>query len=204
MENHIKNVAGRYKDVCTYWDVVNEALNEDGTYRQSVWYNTIGEAYLPMAFRFAKKYTPKTKLFYNDYNIEQGAKAAGAQRIVKLIQSYGVQIDGVGSQAHLTSEPTSSAGNTVAPDYKTLAQTLKGFTDLNVDVAYTELDVRFYTPATPAKLRAQADVYRRVTRSCVNNKRCVGITLWGVSDKYSWVSSSHLIVYLRQITNKSF
>jgi len=138
-----------------------------------------------MAFRLAKKYSPKSKLFYNDYNIEQGAKALGAQRIVKLIQSYGVQIDGVGSQAHLTSEPTASSGNSVAPDYKTLAATLKGFTDLNVDVAYTELDVRFYTPATPAKLRVQADVYRRVTRSCVNNKRCVGITLWGVSDKYS-------------------
>jgi len=87
----------------------------------------------------------------------------------------------------LTSEPTASAGNSVAPDYKTLAATLKGFTDLDVDVAYTELDVRFYTPATPAKLRAQADVYRRVTRSCVNNKRCVGITVWGISDKYSWI-----------------
>jgi endo-1,4-beta-xylanase len=158
-----------------------------------------------MAFRFAKKYSPKSKLVYNDYNIEQGAKALGAQRIVKLIQSYGVQIDAVGSQAHLTSEPTVSSGGSVAPDLKTLQATMKGFTDLNVDFAYTELDVRFNLPVTKEKLKVQADVYKRVTQSCVRNKRCVGITVWvcalvplflvahangasqGVSDKYSWI-----------------
>jgi len=141
-------------------------------------YNTIGEAYLPMAFRFAHKYSPKSKLVYNDYNIEQGAKALGAQRIVKLVQSYGVQIDAVGSQAHLTSEPTVSSGGSVAPDLKTLSATLKGFTDLNVDFAYTELDVRFNLPVTKEKLKVQADVYKRVAQSCVRNKRCVGITVW--------------------------
>jgi endo-1,4-beta-xylanase len=62
MENHIKHLAGRYKNDCNQWDVVNEALNEDGTYRQSVWYTTIGEAYLPIAFRFAAKYS-NAKLF---------------------------------------------------------------------------------------------------------------------------------------------
>ena len=89
-----------------------------------------------MAFRFAKKYSPKSKLVYNDYNIEQGAKALGAQRIVKLIQSYGVQIDAVGSQAHLTSEPTVSSGGGVAPDLKTLQATMKGFTDLNLSLIH--------------------------------------------------------------------
>lgn len=64
MENHIKNLAGRYGNNCTRWDVVNEALDEDGTYRKSVWYNTIGEAFLPIAFRFAKMYAgSNTKLF---------------------------------------------------------------------------------------------------------------------------------------------
>jgi endo-1,4-beta-xylanase len=134
-----------------------------------------------MAFKLAKKYSPKSKLVYNDYNIESGPKALGAQRLVKLIQSYGVQIDGVGLQAHLTSEGTPSSGGGVAPDLQTLKATLKGFTDLNVDVSYTELDVRFNLPVTQAKLKVQADVYRRVTKSCVQNKRCVGITVWGVS-----------------------
>ncbi|KAK5999707.1 hypothetical protein QM012_005113 [Aureobasidium pullulans] len=189
IENHIKNVAGRYKNKCTHWDVVNEALNEDGTYRSSVFYNTIGEAFIPIAFRFAEKYAgKKTKLYYNDYNLEYGsAKALGAERILKLVQSYGVQIDGVGLQAHLSSEATASTGGGVTPDVKTLTNVLKLYTDLGVEVAYTELDVRFTTPATEAKLKAQADAYARVVQSCINVKKCVGITVWGVSDKYSWI-----------------
>lgn len=99
MKNHIYTLAGRYKDVCTRWDVVNEALNEDGTYRESVFYNIIGEAFLPIAFKFAKQASPKSHLYYNDYNLEyNGNKTLGAQRIVKLIQSYGAHIDGVGLQ----------------------------------------------------------------------------------------------------------
>lgn len=95
MENHIKNVAGRWKGACTRWDVVNEALNEDGTYRKSVFLDTIGEAYIPIAFRLAAKYAKGSKLYYNDYNLEyNGAKTEGAKRIVKLIKSYGVRIDG--------------------------------------------------------------------------------------------------------------
>jgi endo-1,4-beta-xylanase len=189
MENHIKKVAGRYKNKCTHWDVVNEALEEDGTYRKSVFYNTIGEAFIPIAFRFAEKYAgSKTKLFYNDYNLEYGsAKALGAQRILKLVQSYGVQIDGVGLQAHLSSEATASTGGGVTPDVKTLTNVLKLYTDLGVEVAYTELDVRFTTPATPAKLKAQAEAYARVVQSCINVKQCVGITIW--------VSSSLLLLW---------
>lgn len=90
MENHIKNVAGRWKGACTRWDVVNEALNEDGTYRESVFLDTIGEAYIPIAFRLAAKYAKGSKLFYNDYNLEyNNAKTEGAKRIVKLVKSYG-------------------------------------------------------------------------------------------------------------------
>lgn len=180
MENHIKNVAGRYKNKCTHWDVVNEALNEDGTYRSSIFYNTIGEAFIPIAFRFAEKYAgKKTKLYYNDYNLEYGnVKALGAQRILKLVQSYGVQIDGVGLQAHLSSEATASTGGGVTPDVQTLTSVLKLYTGLGAEVAYTELDVRFTTPATDAKLKAQADAYTRVVQSCLNVKKCVGITVW--------------------------
>ncbi len=95
MEHHIKNVAGRWKGACDRWDVVNEALNEDGTYRKSVFYETIGEAYIPISFRLAAKYAKGSKLYLNDYNLEyNGAKTEGAKRIVKLIKSYGLRIDG--------------------------------------------------------------------------------------------------------------
>ena len=110
MKLHIDALAGRYKGKCTRWDVVNEALNENGTYRDSVFYKTIGEAYIPLAFKFAKQADPKARLFYNDYNLEYaGDKWLGAQRIVKLVKQYGVKIDGVGLQAHLSSEATKTS-----------------------------------------------------------------------------------------------
>ncbi|CAI9631322.1 glycoside hydrolase family 10 protein [Alternaria burnsii] len=187
MENHIKTVMTRYKSVCTRWDVVNEALNENGTYRSSVWYDTIGEAFLPIAFRFANKYRGKAELFYNDYNLEYNAeKTQGAQRIVKLIKSYGVRIDGVGYQAHLASEATPTAPG-AAPDQATLEAALRATADLGVDVVYTEIDLRMNTPATAEKLKVQADAYERVAKSCLAVKRCIGMTVWGISDKYSWI-----------------
>ncbi|THZ98658.1 hypothetical protein D6C83_09081 [Aureobasidium pullulans] len=117
----IIDFADKYKkEFCT--------LEEDGTYRKSVFYNTIGEAFIPIAFRLASKYAGShTKLYYNDYNLEyNNNKTLGALRILKLVQSYGVQIDGVGLQAHLTSEATASSGGGVTPDTNTLTKVLKG------------------------------------------------------------------------------
>ncbi|KAH3955380.1 beta-xylanase [Parastagonospora nodorum] len=188
MEDHIKAVAGRWKGACTQWDVVNEALNEDGTYRESVWYKTIGEAYIPIAFKLAKKYTPDSLLFYNDYNIEDnGAKTQGAVRIVKLIQSYGIHIDGVGYQAHLTSEATPSNPG-AAPGLSTLTAALRSTADLGVKVAYTELDVRKNDNSTSeASTAAQVAVWNNCAKACLAVKECIGMTVWGVSDKYSWI-----------------
>ncbi|CAI6298485.1 unnamed protein product [Periconia digitata] len=187
MEDHIAAVAGRYKDVCTRWDVVNEALNEDGTYRESVWYNTIGEAFLPIAFSLAAKYAPDTQLFYNDYNIDlNGAKTDGARRIVELIQSYGVRIDGVGYQAHFTQEATPTAPGPL-PEQPDLIEALEKTASLGVEVAYTEIDIRMNTPATAEKLEVQAGIYERVAGACLAVESCIGMTVWGISDKYSWI-----------------
>ncbi|KAJ3530383.1 hypothetical protein NM208_g9352 [Fusarium decemcellulare] len=187
MEDHIATVAGRYKGKCTHWDVVNEALNEDGTYRETVWYKTIGEAYIPMAFRLAAKADPNAKLWYNDYNLEfNDAKTAGAARILKLVQSYGVRIDGVGLQGHLVMEPMPTQDN-IAPSQKTLEKALRQFTDLGALVEYTEVDLRMNTPPTKKQLKVQAKAYERVVGSCMAVKKCIGFTLWGVSDKYSWI-----------------
>ncbi|GAB7366120.1 hypothetical protein MBLNU230_g7682t1 [Neophaeotheca triangularis] len=187
MYKHIETLAGRYRDVCTRWDVVNEALNENGTYRSSVWYDTIGEAYLPIAFRFAAEISPGSKLYYNDYNLEYNQnKTDGALRILKLIQSYGVRIDGVGFQGHVASEPTDTSPG-AAPDQATLEAALAKMTAEDVDVAYTEIDVRMNTPPSAAQLREQATVWERMARACLSNARCVGMTTWGISDRYSWI-----------------
>ncbi|KAF2206590.1 glycoside hydrolase family 10 protein, partial [Cercospora zeae-maydis SCOH1-5] len=188
MKNHINKLAGRYRGKCSQWDVVNEALNEDGTYRESVFYNTIGEAFIPIAFQMARKADPYAELYYNDYNLEyNNAKTLGAQRIVKLIQSYGVEIQGVGLQAHLTSEPTPSAPTGTTPSQDDLETVLRGYTDLGVDVAYTEIDVRHVTPGNATTTADQVKAYERIAASCLAVKRCVGMTIWGVSDKYSWI-----------------
>lgn len=163
------------------------ALNEDGTYRDNVFLRVIGEAYIPIAFKLAAAADPNAKLYYNDYNLEYGeAKAQGAVRIVKLVQSYGVKIDGVGLQGHLVVEPTGTQ-STPTPAQDVLEKTLRLYTDLGVDVAYTEVDIRMNTPATTAKSQAQSDAYGRVAGSCMNVPRCVGITIW--------VSSEYLSLY---------
>lgn len=138
----------------------------------------IGEAYIPIAFRIAAAADPAAKLYYNDYNLEYlGPKLQGAARIVKLVKSYGLKIDGVGYQAHLVTESTPTQ-STPTPSEEDLTAALKVTADLGVDVAYTEIDIRMKTPSNAQKLQALADAYGRVARSCINVPRCVGMTIW--------------------------
>ncbi|MCJ1443474.1 MAG: hypothetical protein MMC23_003972 [Stictis urceolatum] len=182
MTNHIKNEVSHYKGQCYAWDVVNEALNEDGTYRTNVFYTTIGEAYIPIAFAAAAAADPSAKLYYNDYNIEYaGAKSTAAQNIVKLVKSYGAKIDGVGMQSHFIVGSTPSAS--------TQATNKAAFTALGVEVAITELDIRMTLPATEALLTQQATDYANTVLGCVQTTGCVGVTIWDWTDKYSWVPS---------------
>jgi endo-1,4-beta-xylanase len=154
--DHITNVAGHWKGQCYAWDVVNEALNEDGTYRESVFYKVLGEEYIKLAFKTAAEVDPEAKLYYNDYNLESpSGKTEGAQRIVKMLQAEGIKIDGVGLQAHL-----------VAEGHPTLDQhidAIKGFADLGVEVALTELDIRLTLPATAENLALQKEAYKNVS-----------------------------------------
>jgi len=159
-----------------------------------------------MAFKMAAAADPNAKLFYNDYNLEAGTdKHAGAMRIVRLVQSYGVKINGVGFQGHLASESTASSG--ALPSLSVLTKSLQDIANLGVDVAYTELDIRCTVPATSAKLAVAAAAWARAAQSCLNVKQCIGITVWvscnylsmknknsltdfpfqGISDKYSWI-----------------
>lgn len=159
-------------------DVLPIALNEDGTNRDNVFLRVIGEQYLPIAFRMAAAADPTTKLYYNDYNLEYGsAKHQGALRIVKLVQSWGVKIDGVGLQGHVVSEPTGTQSD-ITPSTAVLTKVLQDYADLGVDVAYTELDVRSRTPSNSQKLTDAAAAWARIAQSCINVQRCVGMTIW--------------------------
>ncbi|KAJ5623579.1 hypothetical protein N7490_012184 [Penicillium lividum] len=183
MKNHITKVVTHYKGQCYAWDVVNEGLNEDGTYRDNLFYQYIGEAYIPIAFATAAAADPEAKLYYNDYNIEYaGSKATAAQNIVKLVKSYGAKIDGVGLQAHFI------VGST--PSQSSQASNMAAFTALGVEVAITELDIRMTLPETDALLAQQKTDYSNTVAACVATSGCVGITIWDWTDKYSWVPNT--------------
>jgi endo-1,4-beta-xylanase len=180
MRNHITNEMTHFKGQVVQWDVVNEAFNDDGTRRQSVFQQKIGDSYIAEAFKAARAADPNVKLCYNDYNTEGlGAKSDAVFNLVKSFKAQGVPIDCVGFQSHLAVGQVSAS----------VQQNLQRFADLGVDVAITELDIRMDLPRTTAKDSQQATDYSTVVKDCLAVSRCIGITIWDYTDKYSWVPS---------------
>lgn len=207
MTNHINTVAGRYNGKVYSWDVVNEALNEDGTLRKSVFLQYLGDNYIVEAFRLAQKASPNTKLYYNDYNIEQPKKRAGAIAIIKKIQAAGVKIDGVGIQGHwnINNLPMADIENSI-----------KEFAALGIEVMFTELDLSVlpspwspgnntadvnqsiaysermnpYTSGLPDSVQQKlAQSYTSLFQLFLQYKKDISrITFWGVNDGQSWLN----------------
>jgi endo-1,4-beta-xylanase len=178
MTEHITTEAGRYAGRIDRWDVVNEPLNEDGTLRDSVFLQEIGESYIADALRAADAADPDAKLYINDYNTDGlGAKSDGMYELVSSLLEQGVPIDGVGFQSHLI------VGQ--VPD--SMQENLQRFVDLGLEVAVTELDVRIEMPADEAELAQQAQDFASVADVCVAVEGCTGVTVWGVSDGDSWI-----------------
>ncbi|MCP2170475.1 non-reducing end alpha-L-arabinofuranosidase family hydrolase [Goodfellowiella coeruleoviolacea] len=179
MQNHISQVAGHWKGQIYAWDVVNEAFEENGTRRQSVFQQKLGDGYIEEAFRAARTADPNAKLCYNDYNTDGiNSKSTGIYNMVRDFKSRGVPIDCVGFQSHLSSNSNLSS----------YQANLQRFADLGVDVQITELDVG-------GSGSGQANVYRTVTQACMAVSRCTGITVWGVTDKYSWRASDTPLLF---------
>ena len=191
---HIKTIVTHWGTRCYAWDVVNEALNDDGTLRESIFYNVTGESYIPLAYKWANEAAPASvKLYYNDYNNEYpGPKSTAAQELVKTIQAFpGTRIDGVGLQSHFT------LGGT--PGYTGLVSNMQAFTALGVVVAQTELDIRMELNVTDAKLQQQKQDYLTSVRACVDVEGCVGTTVWDFDDKVRVsLSSQHPSFHLAQ------
>lgn len=155
---HITQVAGHWKGRCYAWDVVNEALEEDGSYRSSVFYDTLGEDFIKHAFKVASEVDPDAKLYYNDYNLESpGAKSEGARRIVQMLQAEGIRIDGIGMQAHLIAHQAPTLDQHIA--------VIKSYAELGVEVALTELDVRLQLPVNATNLAWQKEAYKNVSET---------------------------------------
>ncbi|KAG5634828.1 hypothetical protein H0H81_000566 [Sphagnurus paluster] len=168
IQNHTKNLVAHFK----------EPFNEDGTFRSSVFYDTLGSSYISIALQAARAADPAAKLYINDYNIDgTGAKSTGMLNLVKSLKAAGTPIDGVGLQAHLI----------VGQIPSTIKANIQQFTALGVEVAITELDIRMTLPVTAEKLAQQKQDYQTVIAACKAVSGCVGVTIWDYTDKYSWI-----------------
>jgi endo-1,4-beta-xylanase len=174
--DHVHTEVTHYKGRCYAWDVVNEVLNDNGTLRSDLWLDIIGPEYITIAFETAAKADPHVKLYYNEYDIEfPGPKHDGALQVVKTIQDAGLRIDGIGFQSHF------AVGTT--PTLEQQLQCMHNFTELDLEVAVTELDVRLLLPDTPQKLEQQAQDYGTTVEACLQTEKCVGVTVWDFWDQ---------------------
>lgn len=222
--DHINTVAGRYSGKIFSWDVVNEALNEDGTMRKSVFLNKMGDDFVTEAFRLAAAASPNTELYYNDYNNEQPAKRAGCIALIKKVQAAGVRIDGVGIQGHW------HVGKVPLKD---IEESIIQYAALGMKVMFTELDIEVlprnfqgadvnqrmksdpslnpYVNGLPDSVQQQlANDYQALFNLFLKHKdKITRVTFWGVNDGQSWLNgwpvrgrTNHPLLFDRQYMPK--
>jgi endo-1,4-beta-xylanase len=189
LHDHINTVLAHYSSKLYAWDVVNEAFEDDGSMRHTVWYDqpgigsAAGTSYIEQALRWARAADPKAKLFYNDYDAEEINKKSDAiYAMAKDFRKRGVPLDGIGFQTHITlkfDDPAKLAS------YK---RNLQRFADLGLELHMTEIDIRL-SDSSPASLTAQAKLYGEITNLCVEQPSCRLLQTWGFTDKHSWIPS---------------
>jgi endo-1,4-beta-xylanase len=211
MRRHIEVVAGRYAGRVHAWDVVNEVIAEDGSYRPTTWVNSVGDGdeLVRQAFRFAARYAPDAQLYYNDFNAWRPAKRDGIVRMVRMLQEEGIRIDGIGIQGHWGLN---------YPKLEYVAAAIDSFAALGVKVMITELDIDVlpltregqiigqvmahpqfqleefreyldpYADGLPAEVDRQlADRYAELFRLFYDKRdRLHRVAVWGVHDGLSW------------------
>ncbi|HEX8848132.1 MAG TPA: endo-1,4-beta-xylanase [Gemmatimonadaceae bacterium] len=205
MRDHILTVVGRYRGRIKGWDVVNEALADDGTLRDSPWRRIIGDDYIELAFRYAHEADPGAELYYNDYSLENPAKRAGAVRLILGLRAQGVPITAVGMQEHNRMEqPTSEQVDTTITVLSGTGVRV-AITELDVDVlplAFTSGGADVGTRATAAPRlnpwtkrlpdpvqHALADRYGDLFRVYWRHRDVIDrVTFWGVRDRDSWLN----------------
>ncbi|MBB2949219.1 endo-1,4-beta-xylanase [Actinoplanes lutulentus] len=184
LRDHIFTVVGHYRGRIQQWDVANEIFNENGEYRQeNIFIRELGPGIVADAFRWAHQADPRAQLFLNDYGVDwPGVKVDAYHALAQQLLAARVPLHGFASQAHLSTRYG-------APDQ--LAGVLQRFDDLGLHTAITELDVRMDLPATGVptaeQLATQAVYYKTVLDACLAVDGCNSFTLWGFTDKYSWV-----------------
>jgi endo-1,4-beta-xylanase len=205
LHDHISKVVGRYKGKIGGWDVVNEAVDDNGNLRRSGWYRIIGEDYLIKAYQFAHEADPSAELYYNDYDLEKEAKREGVIALIKKLQAAGIHVAAVGNQAHYKLDsPSIAQVNTVLTDLSGLAVKVN-ITELDINVlpaprqfSGAEVSQRFdpaktfdpYTNGLPDEVQQKltkryADLFALFLK---HRDVITRVTFWGVSDGDSWLN----------------
>lgn len=203
MKKHIYTVVGRYKGKIKGWDVVNEAIEDDGSYRKSKFYQIIGEDFIKLAFQFAHEADPDAELYYNDYSEAIPAKRNGIVAMVKKLKEQGIRIDAIGMQTHVGLDN---------PDLKEYENTIEAYATLGVKVMVTEMDISVlpmpdwkagaeisknfeyqkkmnpYPEGLPDSVNAAFEKrYLDFFKLFLKHKDVMTrVTLWGVNDGSSW------------------
>jgi endo-1,4-beta-xylanase len=209
MKDHIFTVMGRYKGKIRGWDVVNEALDNDGSLRKSKWRNIIGDDFIAKAFEYAHEADPDAELYYNEYDTEKPGRLEGCVRIVKELKARGLRIDGVGLQEHADMN---------YPSQKELEGFFAAMQPLGVKIMITELDIsvlpqvdwfgkRFdfndvntrkqfnpYPDGLPDEMQKKlADRYAELFKIYVKHADAIDrVTFWGVFDGTSWLNRGRM------------
>jgi endo-1,4-beta-xylanase len=222
MKDHIDNVVGRYKGRIKGWDVVNEALNEDGTMRQSPWLRIIGDDFAVKAFEYAHAADPAAELYYNDYNLATPTKRDGAIALVKRIRAAGIPVAAIGSQDHHKLDwPSAALVDSMFMAFRA-AGVHGNVTELDIDVLpravaanTADVGVRVqggpsmnpYTAGLPDSVQKQlAKRYGDMFAVYMKHRDIIDrITFWGATDADSWLNgwpvrgrTNHPLLFDRQ------
>lgn len=206
MRDHIFTVMSRYKGRVIAWDVVNEALDDDGQFRKTRWFEIIGEDYIKKAFEYAHEADPGAELIYNDFSLIKPVKRDSLVRLVRDLQSKDVKIDGIGEQGHYYLD---------YPDNNDLEASIVAFSKLGVKVMLTELDINVLPFPSQERgadvslnfdLKKEYNPYPEVLPDSMqqilakryaeffeifhkHKDRINRVTIWGIHDGQSWCNN---------------
>jgi GH35 family endo-1,4-beta-xylanase len=186
LKTHIEATLGHFRGRVRAWDVVNEAVNT-GTasgYNESIFWQKLGPRYIEDAFRWARAADPDVLLYYNDFGIERiGAKSDFTYALMRDLLARGTPIDGIGLQSHLSVHRY--------PSESDLRANIRRFADLGLRVNVSELDARTLPMPGSRESRwyAQRIAFQQVVGACVVEPGCEAITLWGFTDRYTWINA---------------
>ncbi len=182
LEEHIFTVAEHFRGRVAAWDVINEAVEENGLFQDSFWLRGIGSEYLELAFRWANQADPGALLFYNEWGGEDlNRKSDAVYSLLQKLVQHRVPVHGIGLQMHVSlMEP---------PDRQGLVANMRRFADLGLQIYITEMDVQIHNSPGSLKqqLEAQAEMYREILEACFSISTFKGLSTWGVTDRYSWI-----------------